>query len=379
MPHCLFGVVPTSAEWWPIALPLFAGGAAIYLLLPRPRAHPVMWGTGLGLLALVLAGVLLTRAGVSPETILFWSFSAIAIIAGALLVTQHNPARAALSFTLVVLSTCGLFLLLAAPFLMAATIIIYAGAIIVTFLFVIMLAQHSGLSDADDRSREPLLTTLTGFLLLGTLLFVLQRYDLRINESRREIDDRVNDSAGEIDRLLERTREAAARDTRAAMEKKIGNPWDEDELFKQFNRLLAMRPEWKELHQKAEEVSIAWSMIEPIDRSAAEESRARLVELVAIGEKARRELSAIRDRDQHRLAWLPPAAETPLSNLSGPPPTVESEQVRRDEAGLPRMPAQNAAYLGRSLFTDFLLPVELSGVLLLVAAVGAIAIAFRRS
>ena len=69
-----------------------------------------------------------------------------------MLITQQNPARAALSFALVVLSTCGLFLLLAAPFLMAATIIVYAGAIVVTFLFVIMLAPADGLSDADARS-----------------------------------------------------------------------------------------------------------------------------------------------------------------------------------------------------------------------------------
>ena len=47
-----------------------------------------------------------------------------------------------------ILATCGLFLLLAAPFLMAATIIIYAGAIIVTFLFVLMLSQQQGPSDS---------------------------------------------------------------------------------------------------------------------------------------------------------------------------------------------------------------------------------------
>src|SRR5579885_2465130 len=142
---CLFSEIPASVDWWPILLPLLAGGAAIYLLLPRPQAYPKLWGTALGLLALVLALVLLTRSGVlSPETILFWSFSALAILAGALLVTQHNPARAALAFALVVLSTCGLFLLLAAPFLMAATTIIYAGDIVVTFLFVIMLAQQEG-------------------------------------------------------------------------------------------------------------------------------------------------------------------------------------------------------------------------------------------
>ena len=353
MPHCLLSAVPASPEWWPIALPLFAGGAAIYLLLPRPQAHPVMWGAGLGLLALMLAGVLLTPSGVSPETILFWSFSAIAILAGALLVTQHNPARAALSFALVVLSTCGLFLLLAAPFLMAATIIIYAGAIIVTFLFVIMLAQQSGLSDADDRSREPLLTTLTGFLLLGTLLFVLQRFDGRFRE---------------IDSHIQRAREAARQDTRAAMIEKIGNPGEEKELFNEFNEFFRARPDWNELHHKAEQMGFAWGNIDGNAPNALEESRALLNELAALGETAR-----------HRLGWLPLAPDTPFSNLSGPPPTAESEQVRRDEAGLPRMPAQNAAYLGRSLFTDFLLPVELGGFLLLVATVGAIAIAFRRS
>lgn len=355
---CLLSTVPTVAEWWPIALPLLVGGAAIYLLLPRPQAHPVMWGAGLGVLALVLAGVFLLRGGVSPETILFWSFSALAVLAGALLVTQHNPARAALSFTLVVLSTCGLFLLLAAPFLMAATIIIYAGAIIVTFLFVIMLAQHPGLSDADDRSREPLLTTLTGFVLLGTLLFVLQRYDSRINDSARKVDS-----------LIQRTREAAKQDTRAAMDGKIGTPGDEDELFNQFNKLFNARADWKDLHAKAEQVALAWSDNELVtDPAVVEKSRARLEELIALGKQAR-----------NRLGWLPPAENTPLSNMSGPPPTVESEQVRRDEAGLPRMPAQNAAFLGRSLFTDFLLPVELGGFLLLAATVGAIAIAFRRS
>src|SRR5262249_43414433 len=51
---------------------------------------------------------------------------------------------------------------------------IYAGAIIVTFLFLLMLAQQEGRSDADDRSREPLFSAAAGFLLLGTLLYVLK-------------------------------------------------------------------------------------------------------------------------------------------------------------------------------------------------------------
>jgi NADH:ubiquinone oxidoreductase subunit 6 (subunit J) len=351
-------VAAPSAEWWPIALPLLTGGAAIYLLLPRPRAYPVLWGAGLGLIALVLAGVLLTRSGVvSPETILFWSFSAVGILSGALLVSQHNPARAALSFTLVVLSTCGLFLLLAAPFLMAATIIIYAGAIIVTFLFVIMLAQQVGLSDADDRSREPLLATVTGFVLLGTLLFVLLRYDHRVSES-----------SGEIDRLLERTRQVEALDSRAAMEGEIGHPGDDDDLFLQFERLYRDKYNWKDLEAQVRDAEYEWASINPQSPGADAKSKAKLQELLAIGDDAK-----------HRLGRLPLGGNAPLSNLSGAPPTVRAEHIRRDAAGLPRMPAENAAYLGRALFTDFLLPVELGGSLLLVAAVGAIAIAFRRS
>src|SRR5437762_2386008 len=109
-----------------LLLPLAIGAAAIFLLLPRPRAFPMLLGALTGLAALVLTGwFCIAAVGLSVESFLFLVFSLIAIVAGALLVTQQNPARAALSFALMVLSTCGLFMLLAAPFLMAATVVIY--------------------------------------------------------------------------------------------------------------------------------------------------------------------------------------------------------------------------------------------------------------
>ena len=65
-----------------------------------------------------------------------------------------------------------------------------------------------------------------------------------------------------------------------------------------------------------------------------------------------------------------------LSPFSGPP---ANQEPRRDpDTGRPELPAENVAYLGRSLFTDYLLPVELGGTLLLVATIGAIAITGRR-
>lgn len=382
-------------------LPLMIGGAAIYLLLPRPRPYPFRWGAALGLLALILAGALFVgsaifstegfllgclavylllprprayafrwdpvlalvalllagalfvlNANVSPETILFWAFSAIAIIAGALLITQHNPARAALSFALVVLSTCGLFLLLAAPFLMAATTIIYAGAIVVTFLFVIMLAQQVGLSDADDRSREPLLSTLSGFVLLGCLLFVLQSYDSRRAEETQALNE-----------LVGRTRQLATLDSKDAMIEGV----ERSDLFQKFHQIYRTH-RWKDLSEQVEDIGAAWSSIDRKEGST-EKWKARLEELATLGKDARQ-----------RLGWLPRIGDKPMSSLSGPPPTAAAEHLRRNnKTGLPRMPAENSAYLGRALFSDFLLPVELGGTLLLVATVGAIAIAYRRS
>src|SRR5258708_6494368 len=134
-----------------ITLVVVLGAIGIYLLLPRPRPYPFWWGAACSAAALLAAGFLIVHTHVlSPESVLFYCFSGLAIGAGALLVTQRNPARAALAFAVVVLSTCGLFLLQAAPFLMAATTIVYSGAIIVTFLFVLILAQQEGPSDPDQ-------------------------------------------------------------------------------------------------------------------------------------------------------------------------------------------------------------------------------------
>ncbi len=76
---------------------------------------------------------------------------------------------------------------------------------------------------------------------------------------------------------------------------------------------------------------------------------------------------------------LRPTADAALSSYSGPPPNLRPDEVRTGPGGRPPLPADNPGYLGKSLFTDYLLPVELGGFLLLAAAVGAIAIANRRT
>ena len=103
------------------------------------------------------------------DEVMFWTFGIGALMSGVLMITARNPVYAALWFALATLSTCGLFLLQHAPFLAAATIIVYAGAVIVTFLFVIMLAQQSGAAGYDHKSSQSLLATISAFVLLGAL------------------------------------------------------------------------------------------------------------------------------------------------------------------------------------------------------------------
>ncbi|MBL8810758.1 MAG: NADH-quinone oxidoreductase subunit J [Planctomycetaceae bacterium] len=170
-------------EWFqknPLALAgLVAWIVGILMLMPGRKATSVRIPR-LGLLV-TAAGVVLFCAGVGgrgPEfanEVMFWTFAVGALLCGVLMITARNPVYGALWFALSTLSTCGLFLLQSAPFLAAATVIVYAGAVIVTFLFVIMLAQQSGAAAYDHRSRNAIPVTLASFVLLGAITLTLHK------------------------------------------------------------------------------------------------------------------------------------------------------------------------------------------------------------
>ena len=259
-----------------------------------------------------------------------------------MMISQVNPVHAALSFALVVLSTCGLFLILAAPFLMAATLVVYAGAIVVTFLFVIMLAQQSGVSNADVRSREPFFASLAGFVLLGTLIAVLNRgFDTR-----------------SLDGTLTKLKELSEAKTRTEVVAVLGEPpanLDGEHASKLLTDLRGVFPERDarpanlETRRTIDNLENAWIGVDdpPNVKKAAD-----------LGGKL---LASSRELREHgnvlRATKGPPSVLTPPKNL----------------------PAQNVAGIGKLLFVDYLIPVEMAGVLLLVATIGAIAIAGRRS
>src|SRR3954447_24416357 len=116
----------------------------------------------------------LNASGPSAQRLLFAAFATAAILAAILMITNRNPVYSALWFALATLGVCGLFLMQSAPFLAAATVIVYAGAIVVTFVFVIMLAQQSGATVYDQSSRQPLMATVIAVVLLGALMSLLK-------------------------------------------------------------------------------------------------------------------------------------------------------------------------------------------------------------
>lgn len=335
-------------------------------LLPRPRHRKLLLGSFLSVTALGLSiAFLVTRFGSATadlvSTVLFWFFAAGAVGFGAVLVVQRNPARGAIAFAFVVLSTCGLFLILAAPFLMATTIIVYAGAIIVTFLFVLMLSHVSGPADENDRSREPMLGGLAGFGLAGLVLFALHQSlppasanttvatpglplaPLTVVERSALLDAATHLAEAESASREQLLSAEFSQSTRERLESVVGG--------------LTAPQGTITLQQR-----LALAQAEP--RTATEIQRAAAL---------KKQLQVTFD-----------TVETALIDAN-PPDEARARQALRELrgevlilAGTGALPARNVSTLGLAVYSEHLLGVEMAGMLLLVAAIGAVSIAHRR-
>lgn len=82
----------------------------------------------------------------------FFACAVLAIAGALLLIISHEPIHSALALILVMISLAVLYLLLGAPFIAAVQIIVYAGAIMVLFVFVIMLL-NAGVEERTNWSK----------------------------------------------------------------------------------------------------------------------------------------------------------------------------------------------------------------------------------
>jgi len=112
----------------------------------------------------------------ASETIAFYLFGLIAVAASLLVIAQRNPIYSVLLLIASFGALSGLYVLLEAPFVAVIQIIVYAGAIMVLFLFVVMLlnAPHEE-TNADER-LHPLLRP--GPMRLGVALAVALAVEL---------------------------------------------------------------------------------------------------------------------------------------------------------------------------------------------------------
>jgi len=103
--------------------------------------------------------------------VLFYVFAALTLLCGALVVANpfsRSPVTSAMFLVLTIISMAGLFVLLHAFFLAAVQIIVYAGAVIVLFLFVIMLLDLK----EEQRRKIKLFGIVSGLISVGAIVTI---------------------------------------------------------------------------------------------------------------------------------------------------------------------------------------------------------------
>ncbi len=331
-------------------LSLLLGWLSIYVALPKRGSigSSNFLCYGFGFISLLIAGAQVFREySFNPELVLFCIFSFFSIVGATLLVVSKNPARGALAFALTISSTGGIFLLLAAPFVMAANIIVYAGAIVVTFLFLLMLVKQHHADLADTECREPFLASLAGFALMATIVSIL---------TAAFPSNSLTVNRGEVERVLSETKVALDISNLSELKVKVIN--GDSYVVSRLKNAFGGSGYWVERI----EVEVQKNGTVLLNKSEnIDEIKSALNLMLDIGTEYLKNKALLRP-------------EGPVASNAGADPSLPLAKIRKDKTGRPAMPADNTSFLGKLLFSDQLLAVELVGLLLLVATIGAIVI-----
>jgi NADH-quinone oxidoreductase subunit J len=107
------------------------------------------------------------------ETLIFLLFALLALASSLVVVIHKNPVYSTMSLVVTLFSVAVLFVLLGAPFIGALQVLIYTGAILVLFLFVIMLLNITREESAVSQQKVQMGGALLGALLFGGMLALL--------------------------------------------------------------------------------------------------------------------------------------------------------------------------------------------------------------
>ena len=105
-------------------------------------------------------------------TFFFYFLSGLAVSSGIVVITRKNPVHSALALIVTLLALAGLYLMLYAPFVAGVQIILYAGGIMVLFLFVIMLVNLER-NQKEEQFNKQWLVGLIAAVALGALFVIV--------------------------------------------------------------------------------------------------------------------------------------------------------------------------------------------------------------
>ena len=333
---------------WALALGLWYAGLYIVQQSQHRRAFWIGWGCMLASL-LWLVGLLAYSFDLfkSSGVVFYLLAAAFTFLTSGILITLKNPVYVALTFALSILGVGTLLLFNGAAFLMAGVFIIYAGAIVVTFLFIIMLAQQKGPARYDAVPREPFLACLAGWALSIATAWT-------ISSSHPSSHVKHSDDIYSTDHLQKVIAglEAALQDLKKALE--LLRPREElVEILdvKQFTGIVLTR-DIETLHRP-----IMWNKEKAILERRKELEEAYESLLQAIREEPIDYNKAKKATERLGIAV------TSYGNL------IHGAQVvtaMKDES-----PTRG---LGKALYGYYYIPIQLAGVLLLLATIGSLII-----
>jgi NADH-quinone oxidoreductase subunit J len=129
---------------------------------------------------------------------LFWIFAALAVLCGVMVLLSRNPVNSAMFLVLAIASLAGLFVLLHAFFLAAIQILVYAGAVMVLFLFVIMLLDLK----AEQRRKLNAFGLAGGLISAGAIACIILSALFRTKPGQGQPDAAVVGDTLQLGRIL---------------------------------------------------------------------------------------------------------------------------------------------------------------------------------
>ncbi len=135
-------------------------------------------------------------------TLVFYCLSAILVFAAARVITVRNPVQAALFLVLAFFTSAGIWLLLEAEFLAIALVLVYVGAVMVLFLFVVMMLDINTDSVREGFARYFPVGGLVGVLILMEMILVLSSTFFNKKAENISLDVPLVDNTTALGRVL---------------------------------------------------------------------------------------------------------------------------------------------------------------------------------